>query len=76
MALMGLDNIEWAATILDEAKKEKNKNKIIKIKTKKELKAELAKLITKYDKKEINADVVFNLIKYIELHYPSKNRIT
>ena len=49
MALMGLDNIEWTAAILDEANKENKKNKI---KTKKELKAELAVLITKYEKKK------------------------
>ena len=37
MALMGLDNVEWAASILDE-------NKENQIKSKKELKAELAEL--------------------------------
>jgi uncharacterized protein YtpQ (UPF0354 family) len=72
MALMGLDNIEWTAAILDDANKENKK--INKIKTKKELRAELVKLIAKYEKKEIGVDVVFNLIKYIELHYPSKEK--
>jgi hypothetical protein len=69
-SLMGLDNVEWAANILDEA----NIPTIIKIKikTKSELKADLRALIIRYNKKEIDASVVFDLITYIDLHYPSK----
>ena len=52
-SLMGLDNVEWTANILDEA----NIPKIvkIKIKTKSELKADLRALIIRYNKKEIDA---------------------
>ena len=46
MALMGLDNIEWTAAILDEANKEN------KIKTKKQLEDELDVLIRKYKKRK------------------------
>ena len=53
-----------------------NKPPIIKTKTKSELKAELDELIKKYNKKEVDANVVFNLIKYIYLHYPSKKIYT
>ena len=60
-SLMGLDNVEWAANMLDEV----NKVPIIKIKTKKELKDELAKLIIRYNNKEIEADIVFDLINLI-----------
>ena len=70
-SLMGLDNVEWTASILDE----RNKPPVIKTKSKTELKAELAELIKKYDRKEVDADVVFNLIKYIYLHYPSKRSL-
>ena len=52
-----------------------NKANIIKTKSKSELKAELAELIKKYNRKEVDADVVFNLIKYIYLHYPSKKSL-
>ena len=76
MALMGLDNVEWAANILNEARREKNENKenkgVIVIKTKKELNAELSELIRKCNNKEITADVVFNFVAYINLHYPFK----
>ena len=60
-SLMGLDNVEWTANILDEA----NKVPIIKIKTKKELKDELAKLIIRYNNKEIEVDVIIDLINLI-----------
>ena len=40
---MGLDNVEWTANMLDEV----NIPRIIKIKTKSELKADLNKLIDK-----------------------------
>jgi hypothetical protein len=63
---MGLDNVEWTANMLDERKK------VIKIKTKSELKADLRTLIIRYNKKEIDVKVVFDLIEYIDLHYPSK----
>ena len=59
MALMGLDNVEWTANILDEAN---NDTKIVKIKTKSELKAELKDLIIRYNKKEIEVDVIIDLI--------------
>ena len=42
-----------------------NKVPIIKIKTKKELKDELAKLIIRYNNKEIEVDVIIALINLI-----------
>jgi len=59
-SLMGLDNVEWTANMLDEANKEN-----IKPETKKELKVELAKLIVKYNSKEVGVDVVIDLINLI-----------
>jgi L-lactate utilization protein LutB len=60
-SLMGLDNVEWTANILDES----NKENIVPIKSKKELKVELAKLIVKYNSKEVEVDVVIDLINLI-----------
>ena len=56
---------------LEEKKNKENKG-VVKIKTKSELNAELSELIRRCNNKEITADVVFNLIAYINLHYPSK----
>ena len=57
-SLMGLDNVEWAATMLDEANKPP-------VKTKKELKADLAKLIDRYNNKEVVINEMIDLINLI-----------
>jgi hypothetical protein len=64
-SLMGLDNVEWTADILDEANNDRKKIIPIEIRTKKELKAELAKLILRYNNKEVDVDVVIDLINLI-----------
>ena len=55
---MGLDNVEWAATMLDETN-------IPRVKTKKELKADLAKLIDRYNNKEVVIKEMIDLINLI-----------
>jgi len=60
-SLMGLDNVEWAANILDES----NKENIPPTKSKKELKVELAKLIVRYNNKEVVLNEMIDLINLI-----------